>query len=87
LLKPKIAQSLINSSSEIYEPVDHFLEHYEKHGLQFLAVRPYPVDISRAKSTIDDRSEREPIKGIHKKLRSIARALDRVLSSSPWFPK
>lgn len=87
LLKPEIARKLINASAEIYEPVDHFLEHHQKHGLEFLSVRPYPVDITKAKSTIDDRSEREPIKGIRKRLRSVARAVDRLLSPSPWFPK
>jgi len=87
LLKPHIAKRLIEASVEIYEPVDHFLEHYQKHSLEFLAIRPYPVDITKAKSTIDDRSEREPIRGFKRLLRSIARALDRVLSSHPWFPK
>ena len=87
LIKPEIARQLIEASSEIYEPVDHFLEHYQKHGLDFLAIRPYPVDITRTKSTIDDRSEREPIKGVKKRVRSIARAIDRLFSPRPWFPK
>jgi len=87
LLKPAIAKLLIEESLEIYEPVDHFLEHHQKHGLEFLAIRPYPVDISRVKSTIDDRSEREPIKGLRKRLRSVARALDRFFSLHPWFPR
>ena len=87
LLKPVIARQLIQDSVDIYEPVDHFLEHHQKHGLEFLAIRPYPVDITRAKSTIADRSERSPVKGLHKRWRSVARALDRVLSKDPWFPK
>jgi glycosyl transferase family 25 len=87
LLKPHVAQVLINESRAIYEPVDHFLEHQSKHGLEFLAVRPYPVDISRVKSTIDDRSERAPVKGFRKRVRSIARAVDRLCSSKSWFPK
>ena len=87
LLKPEIAKQLIQHSADIYEPVDHFLEHHQKHGLEFLAIRPYPVDITRAKSTIADRSERSPVKGLHKRWRSVARALDRVLSKDPWFPK
>jgi glycosyl transferase family 25 len=87
LLKPEIARTLINESSDIYEPVDHFLEHQKKHGMEFLAVRPYPVDITRAKSTIDDRQERAPVKGIRKRFRSVARALDRAFSKRPWFPK
>ena len=87
LLKPEVARTLIEASSDIYEPVDHFLEHHQKHGLDFLAVRPYPVDITRAKSTIDDRPERTPVKGYVKLVRSISRILDRCFSATPWFPK
>lgn len=87
LLKPQVAAQLIQHSVDIYEPVDHFLEHYQKHGIEFLAIRPYPVDITRAKSTIADRSERMPIKGLQKYIRSIARALDRAFGKQPWFPK
>ncbi len=87
LFKPQVAQVLIDESRAIYEPVDHFLEHQSKHGLEFLAVRPYPVDISRVKSTIDDRSERAPVKGFRKRVRSIARAVDRLCGAKPWFPK
>lgn len=87
LLKPEVAHTLVHESSDIYEPADHFLEHQKKHGLEFLAVRPYPVDITRAKSTIDDRDERAPVQGLRKRLRSVARALDRVFSQKPWFPR
>ena len=87
LLKPEIARALILQSADIYEPVDHFLEHQKKHGLEFLAVRPYPVDITRAKSTIDDRDERAPVQGLRKRFRSVARALDRAFSKKPWFPR
>jgi len=87
LLKPQIAAQLIKNSVDIYEPVDHFLEHYQKHSLEFLAMRPYPVDITRAKSTIADRSERAPVRGFQKKMRSIARAVDRIVNKEPWFPK
>ena len=87
LLKPEIAKTLIRESGDIYEPADHFLEHHQKHGLEFLAIRPYPVDITKAKSTIDDRQERVPVQGLRKRFRSAARALDRLLSKDPWFPK
>lgn len=87
LLKPSVAARLIKYSVDIYEPVDHFLEHYQKHGLEFLAIRPYPVDITRVKSTIADRSERAPVKGLQKRIRSLARLVDRVFSKEPWFPK
>jgi glycosyl transferase family 25 len=87
LLKPPVAERLIKHSVDIYEPVDHFLEHHQKHGLEFLAIRPYPVDITRAISTIADRSERAPVKGLQKRIRSIARVIDRVFSKEPWFPR
>jgi glycosyl transferase family 25 len=87
LLKPEIAKVLIKHSASIYEPVDHFMEHYLKHGLEFLAIRPYPVSISLAKSTIADRSERASVKGLMKRYRSIARVIDRLFSKEPWFPK
>jgi len=87
LLKPPVAARLIKHSMDIYEPVDHFLEHHQKHGLEFLAIRPYPIDITRSQSTIADRSERAPIKGLQKRIRSVARLVDRVFSKEPWFPK
>jgi glycosyl transferase family 25 len=87
LLKPEIAEQLIKYSVDIYEPVDHFLEHQQKHGIEYLAIRPYPVNIAPVESTITDRSERQPVKGYKKYVRSIARAVDRVLSPNPWFPK
>lgn len=87
LLKPEIAKKLAEYSEDIYEPVDHFLEHQKKHGLEFLAIRPYPVDITRVKSTIADRPEREPVRGLKKRIRSVARVLDRVFSKDPWFPR
>jgi len=87
LLAPEVAQKLIDSSSYIYEPVDHFLEHHQKHGLELLAIRPYPIDISRVVSTINDRSERMPLIGFPKRVRSIARAWDRLIGADPWFPK
>ena len=87
VLKPEAARQLIVHAADIYEPVDHFLEHHQKHGLTFLAIIPYPVDITRAVSTIADRSEREPVTGFHKRMRSLARVLDRLISKDPWFPK
>jgi glycosyl transferase family 25 len=87
LLKPEMAKVLIKHSTSIYEPVDHFMEHHLKHGVEFLAIRPYPVGISLAKSTIADRSERAPVKGLMKRYRSIARVIDRLFSNEPWFPK
>ena len=87
LLKPQVAKALLDAAENIYEPVDHFLEHHQKHGLEFLAIRPYPVGITKAKSTIDDRDERAPIKGLRKRMRSIARIFDRIFSSKPWFPR
>ena len=87
VIKPSAAAHLIKCSSAIYEPVDHYLEHYSKHGLRMLAVRPYPISIVGKDSTITDRPGRLPIKGLEKTKRSIYRWLDRQFSPSPWFPK
>ncbi len=88
VIKPAAAKILIEHAKDIYEPLDHFLEHERKHGVEILAVKPYPVDISNAESTISDqRDDRKPIRGLRKKLRSLNRALDRIMSPSPWFPK
>ena len=88
IIKPEAAKSLIEHSKDIYEPLDHFLEHKRKHGIEMLALKPYPVDISKAQSTMFDRpSDRKPVKGVRKKVRSMYRILDRVFSPAPWFPK
>jgi glycosyl transferase, family 25 len=88
IIKPEAAKILIEHSKDIYEPLDHFLEHKTKHGVEILAVKPYPVDISKAESTISDRPEdRKPIKGIRKKIRSLNRVLDIIFTKDPWFPK
>jgi glycosyl transferase, family 25 len=88
IIKPEAAKILIEHAKDIYEPLDHFLEHRKKHGVEILAVKPYPVDISKAQSTISDRTEdRKPIKGLRKKIRSINRVLDRIFTKDPWFPK
>lgn len=88
IIKPEVAKILIEYAKDIYEPLDHFLEHEKKHGVEMLAVKPYPVDISKVQSTISDRPvERKPIKGLRKKIRSLNRGLDRVFNKNPWFPK
>jgi glycosyl transferase family 25 len=88
LVNPNVAIKLIEHSADIYEPLDHYLEHHQKHGIPLLAIKPYPVDITRVASTIADRpNDRKPIKGMQKRMRSIHRQIDRWLSKSPWFPK
>jgi glycosyl transferase family 25 len=87
IIKPHVAKKLIAASSDIYEPLDHFLEHYQKHQLTFLAINPYPVDITGVETTIADRPSRQPIKGLAKSRRSFLRAIDRWFSKNPWFPK
>jgi glycosyl transferase family 25 len=87
LLKPDAAKILLEASSDIYEPLDHFLEHHQKHHLEFLAISPYPVGITGVKTTIADRPGRLPIRGWDKARRSISRTLDRWFSRSPWFPR
>ncbi len=87
IIKPHVAKILIAASGDIYEPLDHFLEHHQKHQLTFLAINPYPVDITGVETTIADRPGRQPIKGLAKIRRSVLRALDRCFSKNPWFPK
>jgi glycosyl transferase, family 25 len=86
LVNPKAAKKLLEDARELYEPVDHFLEHYSKHGIRFLAVKPYPCTISEAPTTIY-RPERASIQGWRKRKRSIYRWIDRTFSKNPWFPK
>lgn len=88
VVKPQAAETLIQHAKDIYEPLDHFIEHKKKHGISMLAVKPYPVDISRVQSTISDRPDaRKPIKGLSKNMRSASRLLDRIFSKDPWFPR
>ncbi len=87
LLKPSSAKKLITHSNEIFEPLDHFLEHSKKHGLRMVAVKPYPVTTNGSESTIFDRPERHAISGSRKLMRSIARTVDRIVNPRPWFPK
>lgn len=87
MIKPSAAKKLIEAASDIYEPLDHFLEHRQKHHLEFLAISPYPVDITGVQTTIADRPDRLPIRGLAKLKRSICRILDRRFSKNPWFPK
>ena len=87
MIQPTTAKILLENAVDIYEPVDHFLEHYSKHGLHCLAAKPYPIGLAHTKSTITDRPGRLPVKGWSKVIRSIFRFIDRRTSSSPWFPK
>lgn len=87
MVQPAAAQILLDNAADIYEPVDHYLEHHTKHGLTCLAAKPYPVGLAHTKSTITDRPGRKPVKGLRKTLRSIFRFIDRQTSASPWFPK
>jgi glycosyl transferase family 25 len=87
MIQPEAAKILLQSVADIYEPVDHFLEHYSKHGLHCLAAKPYPIGLANSKSTITDRPGRLPVKGLRKIIRSFFRFIDRQISPSPWFPK
>jgi glycosyl transferase family 25 len=87
ILKPVQAKQLIEAAIDVYEPLDHFLEHQQVHHVNFLAIHPYPVDTTGVESTILDRPGRLPVKGIAKIRRSLARGVDRLFSSRPWFPK
>ena len=87
MINSEIAKRLLQASQDLYEPLDHFLEHQSKHGIEFAAIDPYPVDITGAKTTIADRPGRAPIVGYRKSIRSAYRCLDRLFSSDPWFPR
>ena len=88
LIQPAAAMVLVAYSKEIYEPLDHFLEHHTKHGQVTLAAKPYPVDITNVVSTIADRpNDRKPIKGLAKNIRSFYRWVDRTFAKDPWFPR
>ena len=87
MLKPSAAKKLLIYSNEIFEPLDHYLEHAKRHGLQILALKPYPIKTSGDETTIFDRPTRQPITGIKKLKRSIHRTVDRLFNSNPWFPK
>jgi glycosyl transferase family 25 len=87
LIKPSSAKKLIINSNEIFEPLDHFLEHSKKHSLRMLAIKPYPVTVNGSESTIFDRPIRSPISGVRKIMRSVNRIIDRMFNSQPWFPK
>ena len=86
IVKPAAAKALLDAAQYIYEPIDHFIEHRSAHGKIFLAIKPYPVDISYSPTTVD-RPERQPVRGIRKAKRSIYRAIDRLISDQPWFPR
>jgi len=87
IIKPDAAKKLIRLSNEIYEPLDHFLEHHKVHHLKIVAFKPYPVLINGMTSTMHDRVERIPIQGLRKKWRSVQRTIDRLFNTNPWFPK
>jgi len=88
LVKPSSAFKLINKSKQIYEPLDHYLEHFSKHDIEMRALLPYPVESSGLESTIPNRPyDERSLRGVRKFKRSIFRFLDRKFSSNPWFPK
>ena len=87
LLTPSAAKTLVTHAQQIFEPLDHYLEHEKFHGIRMLAIKPYPVWINGLTSTISDRPERQAISGYRKRSRSFWRWLDRLTSHHPWFPK
>jgi len=87
IVTPRSAKILLQKSAQIFEPVDHFLEHKRFHGLQVHALIPYPVGVSGDGSTIADRPTERHIRGYKKFKRSMCRILDRLSNSTPWFGK
>jgi len=86
LIKPSAAKKLLDHSQSIHEPIDHYMEHIQKHGVRFLSIYPYPSDISQEPTTVY-RPDRRPIRGMKKYLRSMNRWLDRQFAKDPWYPK
>jgi glycosyl transferase family 25 len=88
MLTPAGADKLLAGSKEVFEPLDHYLEHKNKHGLKMLALIPYSVSITGMETTIPDRPYADRhISGFRKKIRSVSRVFDRLFSDNPWFPK
>jgi glycosyl transferase family 25 len=87
IIKPFAAKKLLQHSNEIYEPLDHFLEHRSRHKQKIVAFKPYPIKANGTASTMHDRPNRHPITGFQKKWRSLNRTLDRLFNIDPWFPK
>lgn len=85
LVKPDSARILIETASEIFEPLDHFIENQRYHGLRMVAVKPYPVRNRGVTTTIQDRPDRPSIRGWAKIQRSIFRIWDRWTNPRPWF--
>ena len=84
VVKPSSAQALLKMSEIFIEPVDHFVENFRKHHIQVTAIKPYPISIMHAQSTIDkqyeNRNLRKPIRGWAKIKRSIYRNIYRLLT-------
>ena len=88
LIKPRSAKVLLDCSKQIFEPLDHFLEHRKKHGLRIVAIKPYPVLARNLPTTITGRPARYPVSGARKIIRSLMRYLDRKSNpKNSWFPK
>ena len=87
LLKPLAAKKLLECSAQIFEPLDHFIEHRKIHGLRIIALKPYPVVAHNLPTTITGRPARPPVSGFKKIARSFARWVDRRNNPYPWFPK
>ncbi len=85
IINPKAAENLLKHSRHIFEPVDHFIEHTKYHHANIFAIKPYPIKSSEEPTTIEDRPDRQPIKGINKIKRSFYRVLDRIFNKKPWF--
>lgn len=85
IIKPSGAKKLLENSSQIFEPIDHFLEHAKFHKAKIVAIKPYAVDINQLPTTITDRPLRPSIRGWKKIKRSFYRALQRLSNKKSWF--
>ncbi len=85
IIRPSGAKKLLEKASQIFEPIDHFLEHTKFHGAMIVAIKPYAVDINQLPTTITDRPHRPSVRGWKKAKRSFYRLLQRISTSNSWF--
>lgn len=85
LVKPDGAKKLLDNSTNIFEPIDHFLEHTKFHQAKIVAIKPYVIEINQLPTTITDRPDRPPIRGWRKFKRSFFRLAQRIVNRNRWF--
>ena len=76
VITPKAANTLLECSSKIYQPVDVFLSSVWFHRLRFRTIKPYPLCVVDYPSTIGD-DRRRPNQSLFRRLKiESCRAID-----------